>query len=136
VTRAAAERWAKTWELAWNRGEVEPIVALYADGCIFSSEPFRRPYGGRDGVREYVAGAFAQESDVTARFGQPIVGAEAVAVPWWATLVEDGEVITLAGTSVLRFDADGLVAEQWDTWNQASARIEPIGGPFGRQPDR
>jgi hypothetical protein len=40
-------------------------------------------------------------------------------------LTENGAEITLAGTSVLRFDPDGLVAEQRDTWNQADGRREP-----------
>jgi hypothetical protein len=37
----------------------------------------------------------------------------------------------LAGTSVLRFDADGLVVEQRDAWNQADRRREPQEG-WGR----
>ncbi len=130
MIRDAAERWARTWERGWNDGDVESIVALYAEDAIFSSGPFREPYHGRAGVRTYVGGAFAEESDVTARFAAPIVGADGAAVSWWATLVENGEPISLAGTSVLRFDADGLVISQWDTWHQAEGRIEPSGLPF------
>jgi hypothetical protein len=130
MNRAAAERWARTWERGWNEGDVESIVALYADDAIFSSHPFRPPYPGPGGVREYVSGAFAEESGVTARFATPIVGEDSAAVSWWATLVENGEEITLAGTSVLRFDAEGLVVEQWDTWHQAAGRVAPSGLPF------
>jgi hypothetical protein len=47
-------------------------------------------------------------------------------------LIEDGAETTLAGTSVLVFDADGLVIEQWDAWNQLRHRSDPPGdiGPF------
>ena len=132
MIREAAERWARTWERGWNEGDVESIVALYADDAVFSSHPFRPPYAGRAGVREYVSGAFAEESGVTARFATPIVGGETAAVSWWATLVESGEEITLAGTCVLRFDAEGLVTGQWDTWHQADGRLDPFGVPFHR----
>jgi hypothetical protein len=32
---------------------------------------------------------------------------------------------TLDGTSLLRFDAEGFVAEQWDGWNRARGRRFP-----------
>lgn len=53
---------------------------------------------------------------------------------WWASLREDGADATLAGTSVLRFDDDGLVIEQWDAWNVlAERRKPPAWSPFGRR---
>ncbi len=124
----AARRWASTWQRAWEAQEVEPIVALYADAAVFSSAPFRTPYRGRAGVRAYVAAASADEAKVRCRFGEPLVEADRAAVDWWASLVENGEEITLAGTSLLRFDAEGLVIEQRDTWNQAAGRHEPPAG--------
>lgn len=36
-----------------------------------------------------------------------------------------GEEVTLVGTSVLRFDAEGLVAEQHDTWHMGPGRRDP-----------
>jgi hypothetical protein len=107
---------------------VEAVVGLYAADALFSSQPFRAPYRGRDGVRRYVAAAFADERDVRARFERPVVDGDRAAVEWWASLVEEGREITLAGTSVLRFGPDGLVTEQRDTWNQADGRSEPPGG--------
>jgi hypothetical protein len=60
-----------------------------------------------------------------------VVGDGRAAIEWWAAVTENGIEITLAGTSVLRFDADGLVVEQRDTWNQAEGRRQPPGG-WGR----
>jgi hypothetical protein len=54
---------------------------------------------------------------VTAWFGEPVVDGDRAAVPWYATQIEDGEPVTLAGISLLRFNADGLVVEEFDTWN-------------------
>jgi hypothetical protein len=130
MSREAAERWARTWERGWNELDVESIVGLYRDDVTFSTHPFREPYRGRAGVREYVSRVFGEESNVRTRFATPIVDDAGAAVPWWATLVEGDEEITLAGTSVLEFDADGLVASQWDTWHQVDGRADPSGAPF------
>lgn len=123
--RTAARTWASTWQRCWEALDADPIVALYADDATFSSHPGRGGHRGRAGVREYVEGAFADESEVRAWFGQPIVDGDRAAVRWWASLREAGEDTTLAGTSVLRFDADGLVVDQWDAWHLIAGRSEP-----------
>ena len=123
-----ARRWAEVWERAWEAGDVEAVVALYDPDCTFSSEPFRVPYRGRDGVREYVSRVFADETDVRAWFASPLTDGDHASVEWWATLREGGAEITLAGTSVLRFDPSGLVVDQRDTWNQADGLTSPPEG--------
>ena len=82
-------------------------------------------------MREYVSQAFAEEEEPRVWMGEPVVGAHHAAVEWWAALRENGAETTLAGTSVLKFDADGLVIEQRDAWNQADGRREPPEG-WGR----
>lgn len=98
-------------------------MTLYAEDALLSTELSRDPNRGRDGVREYVAMVFGEEKDPVVVVSAPIVDARRAAVSWWASLREDGVDTTLAGTSVLEFDADGLVVEQWDTWNQVSRRL-------------
>lgn len=127
TTREAARRWAQTWQRAWEALDADPIVALYAPDASFSREPYRRP----DGVRAYVDQAFADEEAPRVWTSEPIVDADRAAVSWWASLREDGTEMTLAGTSVLRFDVDGRVLQQWDAWNMADGRREPpLGTPL------
>lgn len=130
--RAAAARWARVWAEAWAALDPEPIVALYAGDATLSTEPFREPYLGVDGVRAYVRRVFDEEEDPRVWVAEPIVDGERAAVSWWATLREAGADATLAGTSALRFDRDGLVVEQWDTWNLLPERRPPAEsfGPF------
>jgi hypothetical protein len=130
-THTAARFWAETWKQGWEALDPDPIVALYADAITYSSEPFRKVYRGRDGVRAYVEGSFADEADVHAWFAEPVVEGERASVSWWATLVDEGADVTLAGTSVLRFDAEGLAVDQWDSWNMAPGRRDPPEG-WGR----
>lgn len=127
-TRTAARAWADTWKRGWEALEPDPIVALYAEAITYSSEPFREVYRGRDGVRAYVEGSFGDETDVRAWFSEPVVDGDRASVSWWATLVDSGERVTLAGTSVLRFDDDGLAVDQWDAWNVLAGWREPPEG--------
>lgn len=131
-TRAAATRWAAAWKSGWESLDPERIVARYAQGALLSTEPYREPYRGRAGVRRYVTTVFHQEADPRVWLSEPIVDGDRAAISWWASLREDGADATLAGTSVLRFDEEGLVVEQWDAWNVLAERRDPPStwGPF------
>lgn len=123
----AARRWAETWQRAWEALDAAPIEALYASDADYISAPFRESVA----PREFLAHAFGDEHDVQAWFGDPIIDGDRAAVQWWATLTDNGREISLAGTSVLRFDAHGLVVSQWDAWDELAGRRDPSPG-FGR----
>lgn len=61
---------------------------------------------------------FAVEDAVECQFGEPIASGERAAVEWSASFVEADQAITLAGTTVLRFDSAGLVVDHVDYWMQ------------------
>jgi ketosteroid isomerase-like protein len=118
---AAAEKWIETWRRAWPAADVEAIAALYADEAVFHSHPFR----ARQAPRDYVAWAFGEQAEAECRFGHPVVSGKRAAVEWWGVITShDGSVETIAGTSLLRFDADGLVVEQRDAWGVEPGRHE------------
>jgi hypothetical protein len=127
-TLEAARRWASVWRSSWESKDADSIVALYAADARHWSTPFREPGIGQDGVRAYVQQSLDEEDEIQAWFGEPVVDGDHAAVAWWATLVEAGKEISLAGTSLIRFDAEGLVRSQWDSWNQTDGRSEPPPG--------
>ncbi len=128
---AAAARWAAEWKSGWERLDPDPILACYAADAVLSTEPFREPYRGIAGVREYVTAVFGEEESPRVWMAEPLVDGDRAAVSWWASLIEEGAEVTLAGTSVLRFDSAGLVVEQWDAWNRLGERRDPPEGtPF------
>ena len=109
----AAARWARVWADAWPAGDVEAIAALYAPGAVFYSHPFRSPQSPRG----YVQAVFEEQTEAECRFGRPLVAGDRAAVDWWGVITStDGSVESIAGTSLLRFDADGRVVEQRDVW--------------------
>ncbi len=123
--REAAGLWANAWKEGWEALDPEPIMARYAPDAVHFTEPFREPSGGAADVRAYVEGVLAEEEDPRVWIGEPIVDGDRAAITWWASLREEGADSTLAGTSVIRFDSEGLVVEQWDSWNQLGERREP-----------
>ena len=124
-TAAAAERWRSAWERAWAAKDGAAIAALYADGAVYRSGPFREP---ERSARDYVDRVFAEEDAVVCRFGEPLVTGDRAAVEWWATYREGGEDVTLLGVTVLRFGDDGLVVQHTDYWSDAAGRVEPFPG--------
>jgi hypothetical protein len=50
------------------------------------------------------------------------------AVECWATCIENGERLTLAGTTVLRFDQHGRVVDHRDYWSHVDRREPPFEG--------
>jgi hypothetical protein len=125
----AAQRWARTWERAWPDGAIDAIAALYQPTAAYRSSALADPEPG--GAIAYLRRQFPNESDVQCSFGEPIATGERAAVEWWASWVEDGSTVTLAGTTVLRFASDGRVSEHVDYWVQAEGRQRPYAG-WGR----
>jgi ketosteroid isomerase-like protein len=117
---AAARAWVEGWSRAWPARDADAVAALYADGAVFRSHPFRDPQPPAD----YARWAFADEDEelVELAFSDPIVGGDRAVVEYWATLRRrDGSEATLAGVAVVRF-AGGLAVEQRDYWAIAEGR--------------
>jgi ketosteroid isomerase-like protein len=126
--QAAASRWARTWSRAWPEHDVDAIAALYSDEVEYRALAFREPDLGVGGVRRYLRENFGVEQDVECWFGVPVATGDRAAVEWWATWVEEGQRLTLAGTTVLRFDDDGQIVDHRDYWNQVEHRQPPYQG--------
>jgi ketosteroid isomerase-like protein len=124
----AARRWAAVWDGAWPSKDVEAIVALYAEGAEYRALVLREPEVGIAGVRAYLTRTLAEEEAIECRFGEPIAAGDRAAVEWWAGWTEAGEDLTMAGVTMLRFDADGRVVDHRDYWNQSARRESPFAG--------
>jgi len=59
----AARCWADAWRQGWGALDPEPILARYSPDALLSTEPFRDPYRGLDGIRDYVTRALGEEED-------------------------------------------------------------------------
>ena len=118
---AAARAWVEAWERAWPVGDASLLADVYAAKTVFHSHPFRPPQT----PHEYASWAFGDQASAVCRFGDPVVDGDRAAVDWWAVIVDhEGGEETLAGTSLLRFDAEGRIVEQRDVWASQPGRHE------------
>jgi hypothetical protein len=124
----AARGWADTWSRAWPQRDAEAIAALYADTVVYRSPAFREPDLGLAGVRRYLAEQLPAEHNIECWFGQPIVSGARAAVEWWASWTEQGQELSYAGVTVLRFDDGGQVVEHRDYDNHIERREPPYSG--------
>jgi hypothetical protein len=124
-TEAAARAWADAWERAWRALDAELLRDTYRDDAVHRSHPFREP----GNPMEYARWALAQEEgEPEVWVGDPIVAGDRAAIEWWAAVIENGNQVSLAGVSCMRFDADGRVIEQSDYWGEAEGRTPPWPG--------
>jgi ketosteroid isomerase-like protein len=124
----AARRWAETWSPAWPQRDIDAIAALYADTAIYRSPAFRPPHSGLAGVRRYLGENLPAEENIECRFGEPIVAGDRAAVEWWGSRREQGQELTLAGVTALRFDGQGKVADHRGYDNHVERREAPYAG--------
>jgi SnoaL-like domain len=122
------DEWIAAYGRAWEAGDADGAAALFTDGAVYRSSPFREPSVGRAGIRAYWTGATSTQLDVTVRFGAPIVSGQKVAVEWWATFLDGDEEVTLPGCLVLRFAPDGRCEELREYWHAEAGLHEPPDG--------
>jgi hypothetical protein len=87
---------------------VERFLNLYRDDALLDSPP-RGPEPARSHMRRVLT---AGRPDPDVYVGDPLVDGEWAVVEWRAVITISEEPKTFAGTAWLRFDRDGLVAEQ------------------------
>lgn len=114
----AARAWVEAWSDGWRNHQPEVVAGRYAADCEFMSHPFRELRRGREGAAAYVEQTFAQEKAARFTFAEPVVASDGrAAVEYRAVITAtDESVSTLAGTTLLRFNAEGLVVEHRDYW--------------------
>jgi ketosteroid isomerase-like protein len=125
---AAARAWIDAWMRAWRAHDAALLAPIYTDDTVHRSHPFREPGNPIDYARWALA---EEEGEPEVWMGDPIVAGDRAMIEWWAVVIENGKEVSLAGTSVVRFDDDGRVIEQSDYWGEAVGRTLPWDG-WGR----
>lgn len=95
--------------------------------AVYRSPAFREPYLGLAGMRRYLSENLPAEENIECWFGEPVVCGDRAAVEWWGCWSEQGQELTFAGVTVLRFDDQGLVADHRDYDNHVERREQPYG---------
>ena len=122
------DQWLDGYRTAWESRDAEAAAALFTDDATYREEPYAEPFVGRAAVRDYWTRVTATQSEITFRYGTPLVVGDRAAVEWWVTLLNGGAEVTLAGEFWLRFDADGRCRELREYWHYAEGFRTPHAG--------
>jgi ketosteroid isomerase-like protein len=128
VDQSWVRQWIEDYGDAWRRGDADAVSALFAEGAVYRSSPFRPPTVGGAAIRDYWSNATSTQKDLALRFGEPVVDGNRVAVEWWATMTDGGEDVTLPGCLLLRFGTDGRCEELREYWHLDGGRTDPPDG--------
>jgi hypothetical protein len=107
---------ARHWDDGWNGGDVDLIVAPFAEGVVFSSpfvptltgDPARTAIEGFDAVRTYCADALRRSGDVRYTLDATLVGTDSVVLVYTCHLPGG---IDKPGADLMRIDGEGKVVE-------------------------
>jgi steroid delta-isomerase-like uncharacterized protein len=109
---AALEETIGRYNDAWNRHDVDAIVAMHAPGMVFENHTAgERAEGGA--VREHIASIFESWPDIAFR-SRRLYSRDGLVVSEWtatATKAETGERLEWDGVDVFPFE-DGLIARK------------------------
>jgi len=117
MDRQRVDAWLDGYRRAWEGADTPAVVGLFTTDATYRSHPLRPAHTGHDGVAAYWDQACAGQRDVQARFGDPIVDGDRVAVEWWTTMLADGDPVTLVGCLLLSFAGDGSCQALRECWN-------------------
>jgi ketosteroid isomerase-like protein len=120
--------WIEAYGQAWETGDEDLMVSLFADDASYRSSPFREPFRGHDEIRAYWRRNARTQRDKRVRMGRPFVDGNRVAVEWWTTMVDEGEAVTLPGCLLLRFEADGRCSDLREYWHVEPGKHDPFPG--------
>lgn len=96
----------------WNDGDVEAIVALFADDAVVEDPYGSPPKRGKDAFREFFAAGAQGGAKLT--LDGPIRGSEGDSAAMAFTVDVAG--LTIRVIDVMRFDSAGLIAHMAAYW--------------------
>jgi hypothetical protein len=98
---------ARHWDDGWNGGNLEVIMAPFAEDVVFSSTFSQRDIVGYDSLREYCAAALERSGDVRYTLHDVYSSTETVILVYTCHLPTGDR----PGADLMRVNGDGKVVE-------------------------
>jgi ketosteroid isomerase-like protein len=106
---------------AFNRHDLDAIMAAFSEGCVFESPRGTDPWGtrfvGKSGVREGLAARFAGIPDVHYGEDEHFACGDRGVSEWTLTgTTIDGERLEVRGCDLWTFDAESKISRKDSFW--------------------
>jgi steroid delta-isomerase-like uncharacterized protein len=111
-------------EKAWA-GDLDTLLSLYAEECVFEDKAFDIRHEGHQGIREVFEFSFSMMPDFRVSYSDYVVAEDRAAAPWTFTGSFSGEFegktysnvpVRIDGVSFMRL-ANGKITHNADYWN-------------------
>ena len=107
---------ARHWEDGWNRGDLETIMAPFAQDVVFSSpgvsmmtgDPAKTTIEGADALREYIDGALRRTRGISYTLQATYAGTDSVILVYACGFPDGAQK---PGADLMRVDRDRMVVE-------------------------
>jgi steroid delta-isomerase-like uncharacterized protein len=116
------------WAAAWEAGDVDGILAAYADDAVLEDVAFGEVFQGKDEIRSYLERQIAASDDISVVTTTAFADDDWVATEWTLTGTYTGQLpglppgqgqqIVIRGAGILELE-DGLIRadrEYWDAY--------------------
>ena len=112
------EKWLVSYGAAWQMGDAQAAIRLFADDAKYYENPFADPMVGKDAIHRYWSeGAGESQKDVQFTHRAIAVVEGKGLAHWRATFVRvpSGNQVELDGFLMAEFDASGkcVVFQEW-----------------------
>jgi steroid delta-isomerase-like uncharacterized protein len=94
----------ESWTAAWSSHDVERVLALFIDDCVYEDVPFGVVARGKEELRAFAIGAFAAVPDLTFELTWQFVAEPFAALEWVMSGTHTGDFPGLPATGK-RFSA-------------------------------
>jgi ketosteroid isomerase-like protein len=113
---ATVEMLARSWEDGWNRGDLETIMAPFAEDVVFSSpgvsmmtgDPAKTTIEGADALRAYIDAALRRTRGIRYDLQTTYAGIDSVVLVYTRGLPGGAQK---QGADLMRVDRDRMVVE-------------------------
>lgn len=122
------QQWLDAYSKAWVDLDADAAAALFTKDATYAEQPYQAAFAGAEGVRDYWKRVTATQTKVATKYGTPITVGNRTAVEWWTTLTNAGTPVTLAGSFMLTFDANGLCKTLREYWHFTEGTKAPMPG--------
>lgn len=125
MASAEVNRVFDEWAAAWASHDVERVVGLFTDDCMFEDVTFELSVRGREQLRGLVPAVFAAMPDVIFEVTGGIAGGDGAAIEWVMSGTHKGDLpgmpatgkrFSVRGTTILELQ-DGKIRRESDYWD-------------------
>jgi len=107
MTSKIAESFMKTLQQVENTGDVEPLVAMFAEDAELINLAMTEPLKGSDGARRFWQKYLSVFERIHSRFTNVVEGDRAAVLEWISEgALSSGESLNYRGVSVIEIDND------------------------------